>query len=92
MLKFSILPIAVVLSFTAAADPAASDNAAPARASEPQARITPPTFESLDRNADHQISRTEAGVNRRLADDFAYIDTDGDGYISPAEYEALNRS
>lgn len=91
MLKFSVLPLAAVLSLAAAADPAASDTA-PAARPVPQARTAQPTFDSLDRNTDHQISRTEAGVDRHLADEFAYIDTDGDGYISPAEYEAHNRS
>jgi hypothetical protein len=92
MLKFSILPLAAILSTSAAADPASSAAASTTQPSSPsQARVTQTSFESLDRNADHQISRTEAGVDRRLGDDFAYIDTDGDGYISPAEYEAHNR-
>lgn len=44
------------------------------------------SFASLDRNADSRISRTEAGMNRALSDAFAYVDTDGDGFINKAEY------
>ena len=78
---------AIVLS--AAADaPADSPKSADAQARA----VQQPSFESLDRNGDHQISRTEAGVDRHLSEDFAYIDTDGDGYISPAEYAARTRS
>jgi EF hand domain-containing protein len=87
MLKYVLLPLATVLSFAAAAGPSTSSGPA-SSASNPQARNSEPTFDSLDRNSDHQISRTEAGVDRHLGDDFAYIDTDGDGYISAAEYAA----
>ncbi len=89
MFKFSALPLFLVISLAAAADPAPNP---PAKATEPQGRAVDPAFEALDRNDDHQISRTEAGVDRHLADDFAYIDTDGDGYISPAEYAARTRT
>jgi Ca2+-binding EF-hand superfamily protein len=46
------------------------------------------TFEALDKNADAQISKTEAGIDDKLADGFAAIDTNGDGYVSKAEYLA----
>jgi hypothetical protein len=86
MLKFGVTLAALAVSLSAAADPTAADTSSRlnTQAREAQQR----TFESLDRNGDHQISRTEAGVDRHLADDFAYVDTDGDGYISPAEYAA----
>lgn len=53
-----------------------------------KAKVDPATFASLDRNADNQISRTEAGVDRKLSDTFAYVDTNGDGFISRTEYLA----
>lgn len=53
---------------------------------------TPSSFAALDKNADNQISRTEAGMDRKLSDAFAYIDTNGDGFISRAEYLALNQT
>lgn len=49
---------------------------------------TPASFAALDKNADNQISKTEAGVDRKLSDVFAYVDTNGDGFISRSEYLA----
>ncbi len=46
------------------------------------------TFDALDRNADSQISKTEAGVDNKLLDSFASVDTNGDGYVSKAEFLA----
>jgi hypothetical protein len=53
-----------------------------------QTTVTANTFESLDKNRDQQISRTEAGVDKTLSNIFATADSDGDGYISKAEYLA----
>ncbi len=53
-----------------------------------KAKVDAAAFASLDRNGDNQISRTEAGVDRKLSEGFAYIDTDGDGFISRAEFLA----
>jgi Ca2+-binding EF-hand superfamily protein len=91
MLKSVLLPLATALSFAAAADPSASSNP-PADAADSQARTSESAFSALDRNSDHRVSRTEAGVDRHLSEDFAYIDTDGDGYISATEYAARTRS
>ena len=44
------------------------------------------TFESLDKNADQQISRTEAAADKMVADRFSSLDTNGDGYVSKSEY------
>lgn len=46
------------------------------------------TFESIDRNLDRRISRTEAGPHKQLLDRFAQIDTNGDGFISKEEFES----
>jgi Ca2+-binding EF-hand superfamily protein len=46
------------------------------------------TFESIDRNADHRISRTEAGSYQKLLDRFASIDADGDGFVTKSEFDA----
>jgi hypothetical protein len=43
-------------------------------------------FDALDRNADHRLSRSEAGFDRTLSRTFAEIDADGDGYVTPIEY------
>jgi hypothetical protein len=46
------------------------------------------TFASLDRNGDNRLSRSEAGFDRWLSDAFAELDTDGDGFVSLAEFNA----
>jgi hypothetical protein len=45
-------------------------------------------FDSLDRNKDSAISKTEASKDEMLTVKFASVDTDGDGYVSKAEYTA----
>lgn len=50
------------------------------------------TFASLDRNSDHRLSRSEAGFDRVLSETFAEIDTDGDGFVSSAEYAAADKN
>ena len=50
------------------------------------------TFDSLDRNADQQISKTEAAADKVVSDHFASLDTNGDGYVSKAEYAARPKS
>jgi len=51
-----------------------------------------PTFESLDRNGDDRLSRTEAGYNRLLGEIFAGSDLDGDGFVSRGEYDKATQS
>jgi hypothetical protein len=50
------------------------------------------TFESLDKNADSQISKTEAASDKMLSDSFASTDTNGDGYLSKSEYMSREKT
>lgn len=50
------------------------------------------TFDSLDKNADQQISKTEAAADKVVSDKFSSLDTNGDGYLSKAEYVARSKS
>lgn len=89
-LKLAAVLTALTISSNSGADPAADTSA---NGAGTQARTAQQaSFESLDHNGDHQISRTEAGFDKHLSEDFAYIDTDGDGYISPTEYAARTQS
>lgn len=45
-------------------------------------------FNSLDRNRDEKISRSEASVKGSVSKRFAGIDSDGDGYLSKREFAA----
>jgi hypothetical protein len=45
-------------------------------------------FTSLDRNHDRKISRDEAQVKGSVRKRFDGIDSDGDGYLSKAEFAA----
>ena len=45
-------------------------------------------FNSLDRNRDAKISRTEATVKGSVSKRFDGIDSDGDGYLSKREFAA----
>lgn len=50
------------------------------------------SFTALDRNGDHRISRSEAGFDRVMSETFADIDTDGDGFVSAAEFAAAEKT
>lgn len=50
------------------------------------------TFEAMDKNADSQISKTEASTDGKLSDNFAALDTNGDGYLSRAEFLARGKT
>ena len=69
-------------------------SAAALAAGEP---VTPPdaataAFESLDKNADEQISKTEAASDKAVSDSFASTDANGDGYLSKEEFLARTHS
>ena len=55
-------------------------------------RSTAATFESLDKNADSQLSKTEAAGDKMLSDSFASADTNGDGYLSKSEYMSREKT
>lgn len=44
------------------------------------------TFESLDRNKDQRLSKTEASADDGLSSQFAALDANADGYINKGEY------
>ena len=46
------------------------------------------TFKALDRDSDQRLSKSEAAKDKSLARTFAYLDADGDGYITLREYTA----
>lgn len=50
------------------------------------------TFDSLDKNADSQLSKTEAAADEELATSFAKADTNGDGYLSKSEFMARSKT
>jgi hypothetical protein len=50
------------------------------------------TFETLDKNADRQISRTEAAGEKALSESFASVDADGNGYVTQDEYAARTKN
>lgn len=50
------------------------------------------TFKALDRNADQRLSRSEAGFDVTLSRNFADLDADGDGFVTPLEYAAAEQN
>jgi hypothetical protein len=73
--------IVAVLAVSIAAASTAFASGEPA-----ERRFSDSPFDALDRNADHRLSRSEAGFDRTLSRTFAQIDSNGDGYITPIEY------
>jgi Ca2+-binding EF-hand superfamily protein len=65
---------------------------AAALASEDTSKQSAAAFESLDKNADEQISQSEAKADKALSDSFASMDSNGDGYLSKSEYMARSKS
>ena len=61
-------------------------------ASEDTSKQSAAAFESLDKNADEQISQSEAKADKALSDSFASMDSNGDGYLSKSEYMARSKS
>jgi hypothetical protein len=85
MHKFVLATLAGAATLLAAASVHANDDG--------KARIaTAESFATLDRNGDHRISRSEAGFDRLMSQTFAEVDTDGDGFVSPAEFTTAERT
>jgi hypothetical protein len=57
-----------------------------------QMKSSATTFDSLDKNGDAQISKTEASADKMLSEGFAKTDTNGDGYLSKSEFTARTKS
>src|SRR5262245_25751006 len=49
---------------------------------------TSATFESLDRDKDQQVSRSEASVNEDVSAHFAALDANTDGFLTKREFGA----
>ncbi|MDZ3821984.1 MAG: hypothetical protein U0S76_00105 [Pseudoxanthomonas sp.] len=50
------------------------------------------TFESLDANGDGMVTADEIPAGHKMAEKFSSIDTDGNGQISRAEFDAWKMS
>jgi hypothetical protein len=85
MYKFIVLVASSVLAATAMA----GDEKAKSTTKDTSMTAT---FESLDKNADQQISKTEAAADKRLSDSVAAADTNGDGYVSKSEFAARTKT
>jgi hypothetical protein len=85
MTKFLALIAATLLAFAAQAGDDKDK-------SHDKGMKTTATFDTLDRNADSQLSKTEASADSKLSDNFAALDTNGDGYLSKAEFMARSKT
>jgi EF hand len=70
----------------------AGDNKPGDTKADPTMKSTQATFDSLDKNADQQISKTEASADKTLSSSFVALDTNGDGYVSKSEFAARTKS
>lgn len=53
---------------------------------------TQASFESLDRNSDQRLSRSEVSAQDGMSVQFASLDQDSDGYVTETEYTAHQNS
>jgi hypothetical protein len=94
MIRSLLLPL-VLVSGTAFANPAddATATAEPAPAKAPATAPTQDTkkaqmFEDLDANKDGSLEQSEITKVEKLGEQFATVDTDKNGKLSKAEYQA----
>lgn len=91
--RFLLAPLLCLAASSALSDTpsesadARTDDARTQQTRELQA-VAESSFASLDRNKDGRLSRSEAGFDRLLAQTFAVIDTDGDGFVTAEEFAA----
>lgn len=76
----ALLPLASAVAQTSAPDPAA----------QPQEQGA--TFESLDKDTDGRISKSEAAANANVTAQFSSYDLDGNGFIEREEVSSANNS
>ena len=79
-----MMTCAIGLLVAAAAPRAAPSDDLPVRSTKDVEVV----FESLDRNRDEKISRSEASVKGSVSKRFDGIDSDGDGYLNKQEFAA----
>jgi Ca2+-binding EF-hand superfamily protein len=75
-----LLPVILISTLSVAAARAAEQDQPASSAEE--------TFKSLDRDGDQRLSKSEAASDRNLTRTFAYLDANGDGYLTLREYTA----
>jgi len=75
-----LLQMLVMATLAVAAAHAAEENKPVSSAEE--------TFKSLDKDGDQRLSKSEAANDKSLARTFAYLDADGNGYLTLREYTA----
>lgn len=80
----TIFSLPVLLYIAALAPCSAKADEPPVRTAEDVQLV----FESLDRDGDQRISRSEAAQEKSLRKRFAGVDADSDGYLSKREFEA----
>ena len=81
MIKISKTLQVLVLATLSVAAARAAEQDKPASGAEE-------TFKSLDKDSDQRLSKSEAADDKSLARTFAYLDADGDGYLTLREYTA----
>lgn len=89
----ALVTMTAIMVACASQNSQASNNQAPSNQQSERQQGAPPTFAQLltemDANKDGKLAKSE--VKGRLANDFAKIDTDNDGFISESEHKAAPR-
>ena len=75
----ALLPFAAAMAQSPTPDPA-----------EPAQQQQGATFESLDKDSDGRISKSEAAVNANVTAQFSKYDLNGNGFIEKAEVTSAN--